>query len=813
MRNYRVHDGRVTFTIPGEFELDLSVAEESRASQFFFVDIRFLFSPSSPIPKGRVFNELDGKINNLLRVDGLMGCFQFLHGLVLTNKINILFKQSMKLSRRLWADSLRIELLHRTLVVQYWAQRSGPKSWLEIGVKSGASGRSSSDPRSGTSHLGVRWMRDGQPVSIDAIRFNPDELSMNCLLRSVIALHTSHLLLTAFTTLKRHILFSSHTLSLKAKLSPKEPGNCHLDVQLTASRSLRVSVEPMSGSITLRGTDLLHGTPNLLENFSGDRGLYKSSIDEILSRVTRLRCVTAVDEIESGVKALGLEPVNQRALGLDPRKLFPSGVLRIAFFTHRLWNRHWVAAATSSMDGDGWWLVRLRPAEPTKIIRFPIMAYDNMNLPQAHMVSTTLVASKRRLNYTRCAELVHGLTGVLAIHANARYLSDLPAMHLWPSLDGLQLRKRLTVPDLLFSYNPSTLPSAFRVTLPFGLKKQSDFKEMIRLAFHGIDTQSRSVIMMAHGTLKTRIKSLIPLVSKSDPSLIIEDKGAGFALRLPVPAGHSLVACVFERLQRLECILSILQSLIRKGMEPRSLSLSRISFVYGPEKRFCAFFDISAEGPSLSDHVDVADAISKSKPLFQLKLAIKFENSSPHRRIQEPLTVALNQRSSEGGVESILQLLALTLPLLQSLDQITPQSSQVDPSIVQITVRRPTVYLIHYPRLKSRFHLSAVTHQDRLVWMIRDANGMNQSGRDPVTAMIQEKIYQSNGDGWTGLGDGVIANINNVENLILELHQRLSAPDLQLDKAEQFLQPTHMKASTSAAPQQARGKTDVITID
>jgi hypothetical protein len=36
---------------------------------------------------------------------------------------------------------------------------------------------------------------------------------------------------------------------------------------------------------------------------------------------------------------------------------------------------------------------------------------------------------------------------------------------------------------------------------------------------------------MAHGTLKTRIKSLVPLVSSIDSSLIVEDKGAGFALR------------------------------------------------------------------------------------------------------------------------------------------------------------------------------------------------------------------------------------------------------------------------------------------
>lgn len=811
LRNYRVHDGRVTFTISGEFELDLSVAEESKSSQFFFVDIRFLFSPSSPIPKGRIFNELDGKINDLLRDDGLTGCFQFLHGLVLTNKINILFKQAVDLSRGLWADALRIELLHRTLVVQYWPQRSGPKSWLEIGVKSGHRGGSSSDPKPGISHLGFRWMRDGQQVSSDAIRFNPGDLSMELILRSVIALHTSHLLSTAFTTLKKHVLFSNHTLSLQAQLSPTEPGDCRLDVQLTASRSLRVSIEPMSGSITMCGT------PHVSERLDGDRGLYKSSIEEILSRVARLRCITAVDEIDSGTKALGLEPVNQRVLGLDPRKLFPPGVMRTAFFTHRLWNRHWVAAATSSMDGDRWWLVQLRPTEATKMGPFYSIGDHSAGPPQAHVVSETLVPLQRRLNYTTCAELVHGLTGILAIHANARYLADLPAMNFWPTFKELQLEADLTVPDLLFNYSSSTLPPAFRVTLPFGAKKQSQFKEMIRLVFHGIDSQTRSVIMMAHGSLKTRIKSLVPLVSNTDPSLVIEDTGSGFALRLLVPAGHSVVACLFELLQRLECVLSILQSLIRKGMEPRSLSLSRIDFAYGPENKFSAFFDMSAKGPSLSDYVDVADAISKNTPLFQLKLGIKFESSSPHRRIQEPLTVALNQRFTEAGVESTLQLLATTLPLLRSLDQITPQSNQTDLSIVHVIARKPTVYLIHYPRLRSRFHLSAVMHQDHLVWMLRDANGMDQSGRVQVSAFIQEKLYQSKGEGWNGLGDGAVASINKVGNLILELHECLNAPHLQLDrevevKPEQIPKQLHIQGSTSAALQPL-GNTDVITID
>ena len=816
LRNYRVHDGRVTFTIPGEFELDLSVAEESKASQFFFVDIRFLFSPSSPIPKGRIFNELDGKINEVLRDDGLMGCFHFLHGLVLTNKINILFKQATELARGLWANALHIELLHRTLVVQYWPQRSGPKSWLEIGVKSGHRTGGSSDPESGTSHLGFRWIRDGQQVSSDPIQFNPNELSMERILRSVIALHTSHLLSTAFTTLKKHLLFSNHTLSLQAQLSSTEPGDCRLGVQLTASRSLRVSIEPMSGSV------ILCGPSNMLERLDGDRTVYKSAIEEILSRVSRLRCLTAVDEIESATRALGLEPVGQRVLGVDPRKLFPPGVMRTALFTHRLWNRHWVAAATSSMDGDRWWLVQLRPlqsAKEAKAAQFHNIGNDGTNLPRAHIVSETLVPPKKRLDFTTCAALVDGITGILAMHANARYLSDLSVMHFWPSLKELQLGADLTVPELSFTYNSSTLPSAFRVALPAGVNVKPRFKEMVRLVFYGIDCRSHSAIIVARGTFQGRMKSLGSLVSKMDPSLIIEPSGTGFTLRLLVPAGHSVIVSVLERLQRLEYILSIFEPLVNKGMATRSLSLSQIAFSYGPDSKYSASFDVGVQGPSLSDHVDVAGAISKAKPIFQLNLGIKFESSSPHRRIQEALSVDLNNPSTGVGIEKTLALLDTTLPLLQSLDQITDAWNSTNRSIMHITVRKPTEYQFHYPRLKTRFKLDLKSHQDRWTWILKDADSMDQSGRGQVIAATREKIYQSKGEGWRGLADGATASSTKIGNLILVMHECMDAPNLELEKVEAkpepFSEQIHIKGSASNPSQQpiAPGNTDVITID
>ncbi|KAJ5142091.1 hypothetical protein N7526_003086 [Penicillium atrosanguineum] len=818
LRNYRVHDGRVTFTVSGEFELDLrgnkfTILLRGHSLPFFTV---------VPIPKGRIFNELDAKVNDLLRTEGLMGCFNFLHGLVLTNKVNTLFRQARDLARGLWSEALRIEMLHRTLVVQYWPLRAGPKSWVEIGVQRGPRRSYSQDLGDQVSRLGLRWMRDGQQASSDAVHFDLDKLSMERILRSVIALHASHLLATAYATLKKYNLFSSRTLSLCAQLSPTEPGDCYLDIQLTTSRHLRVSVEPLSGTITLSGTS------SALERHDGERGPNKSAIEEMLARVTRLRCLTAVDEIESGTKALGLESVNQRGLGLDVRRLFPSNVLRSAFFTHPLWDRRWVAAATSSMDGDSWWLLQLHTVDATRS-GTPFTVHDiNTGFPLAHAISKTFMAQQGRFDYTACAELAYGLTGMLAIYANARCLAELPNAHFYPPLEQLQLGSELQVPDLFLQYKASTIPSAFRISLPSGLSRGSYLQDTVRLSFHGIDRGSQSVVLMAYGTLRFRIKCLLPLLSQMDPSLLLQDKGSGFALRLLVPAGHSVIIGLFERLQRLECVLSILQSLIQKDMEPRSLSLTEVTFSYGPNKKFSCRFGINVSGPSLSTYIDVPQALLNVDPLFQLRLRVSFDNPSPHRRISESLTVALNHRFAESGVDSILGFMSDTFPLLHCFDQITLKPAQTKSSLVHVTVRTPLSFQIHYPRLKTRFRLSARPRHGRSVWVLEDANATaSLLDRSQIVAAVREKVYNSKGDGWQGLGDGAMSSMDKVGGLLSRLHECMCAchlvPIKQDDEGKQEQSdtgpprpqgvPVPLKPAKASPQKGGMGKADIITID
>ncbi|KAI9045115.1 mediator of RNA polymerase II transcription subunit 14 [Aspergillus affinis] len=747
-QTYHVHDGRVTFIVSGEFELDLSIGEANESSQFYFVDIRFLFHPSASVPQGRMFNDLEVKINDTLKHGGLTGCFDLLHSLVLTNKINILFKQAVELARGLWSNVLRIELLHRTLVVHYWALKPGTKSWLELGIKRGR-GHSHGVP-----YLGLRWLRDGQEIDSAGVGFDTVNLSLESVLRSVIALHTSHILFAAHNILSQSFLFAAGILSLQTQLTGIEPGDCQLDVQLTPSRHLRVSIEPMSGAV------ILSARPSALERPEGERGTETSSADDIVSRVSRLRCIAAIEEIEAHVKMLGFESVNPRGLKIDVRRVFPVNVMRFSFFSHPYWERNWIVAATSSMDGDNWWVIQL----PT-----PTLADGHSIHATGQIIGSALLPLQEHISDTSFADIGHSLSGILAIYANARHMADLLSSPFHPPLHKLVLGPDLRVPDLFIRYNPANLPITSQLTLPGGSKTKGLIKNTIRLAFRGVEPRSKVAIMVAYGNLLIPAKAFSLLSAKWDRSLAFSRRDRGFAIRLLAPPGRPVTNSLMENLQRLECVLSVLETLQCKKMEPRSLSLSRVAFAYGPEG-------------SLSSHLDIETLprkgldSSQPHPMFHLRLSITFACSNPHRRIQGPLTSILNHSSADTSLDAVTELLSLTLPLMQAFDQIMLNQSYRGHLKMQVIVRNAKTFIIHYPNQNLRFSLRAGQIKEQLIWILHYTGGP----QDPLPKNLPDpdfksRLFNSKGDGWKGLGSGVVADVDKVGNLILELDKCITS--------------------------------------
>ncbi|KAJ9357254.1 mediator complex subunit MED14-domain-containing protein [Paecilomyces variotii] len=762
-RTYHVHDGRVTFFVKGEFEIDLSIAEQNHSSQFFFIDLRFLYSPSSPIPKGRFFSELDLKINDILLQSSLTGCFNFVHNLVLTNQINILFRQALNLARGGWSDALHVELLHRTLIVQYWALKSGPRNWLEIGVKTGRHKSGSNNATiPGISHLDLRWMRDGKEVDHSRIQFNKEVLSMENILRSAIALHSSHLLQSAYSKLEEGHLYSSGTLALKVDMSDEEPGNCCLTVQLTKSRYLRVSVEPISGTITLSTS------PTILIRQEVDRNGDKSPVEDIVTRVSRLRCIAAMEEVESHARMMGWDTVNPRSVKLDIRRTFPSNVLRFSLFSHPLWERNWIAAATSSMDGDHWWILQLKSAPSTSTR--PAVGAGLPVLQSVQNVTEKLGQRQNRLDYASFANLEHSLAGLLALYANARYLEDLDCVHSFPQARNLQLEHGPRVPDLFIRFEPSRLPAGVQISCPTGLRKSRFLKETVCLSFQGIDSQTKRVIIVAHGQFTAPMRTVWALASNSDNSVAFQRKGRGFAMRFLVTAGNSMIGPLFDRLQRLECVLSILEALDRKNIRTRSMSLSRLDFTYGAQQDLHA--SIRIKGPESSQSLydkGTVDLQPKTAPL-RLQLEINFDQSNPHRRISHSLSSVLNDNGAVSGVNHMANLLTLTIPLLQALDRITCGASRDPPSKVFVTARDAKVYQIYYPHHRYRFLITVGQHRDRIAWILRDARtAQEKSNPGQLESKLRERIYNSQGEGWKGLGTGAVADVQKVGNLLSEL--------------------------------------------
>ncbi|KAJ0416026.1 mediator of RNA polymerase II transcription subunit 14, partial [Aspergillus carlsbadensis] len=773
-QQYRVHNGRVTFVVPGEFELDLSLGEEDVTSQFFFVDIRFLFDPSSSIPAGRMFNELDLKINDTLRNGGLIGCSDWLHSLVLTNKINILTKQAAGLARGLWSNVLRIELLHRTLVLQYWASKPGTKSWLEIGIQ--RRGRMGITNGQQSPSLGLRWMRDGQEIPSEDIEFDKDNLSVEYLLRSVIALHISHILSSVFVNISGKGLYSSGILSLRAHLTKTEPGDCQLDVQLTAFRRLRVAIEPMSGAV------ILAATPNTLERIDTDRNVDRPTIDDIVARVGRLRCAAAIEEVESKVKMLGFESLSPKKVKVDPRRIFSASVLRFSFFGHRLWERDWVLAATSSMDGDNWWVVQATTqVDPTG--------------SSAQAICSALLLL-RDTGYSSLADLGHCLSGTLAIYAIARFLESLQVVRFFPPLEKLKIGSGLQVPDLMIRYEASELPEALQMAVPSGFKKKTFIKNTVRLSFHGVDRHSNVSMMVVYGNLCTPFRGFSALITKDDRSLAFQKAGTGFALRLLASPGYPIILTLLESLQRLECVLSIYETLQRKKIETRSLTLSRIDFTYGPNRDLSARLDIGTSGPLPSTELEPARIGSNTNRLFQLRLGIQFSHLNPHRRIQGPLASNLNRPSTDAGLDMMAELLSFTLPLMLALDKIMANPTKNEPLKLHVIVRTAKSLQLHYPLENCRFQLIAHQHQGRPVWVLKDiSTAQNTAGGNSTSRKLQDSLYNSKGDGWRGLGNGMVAGPDRVGNLLEDLDKCLA-----LIRADLALKSSDTKPSHGAPP-------------
>lgn len=357
-QDYSIKSGRVTFRVAGEFELDLTIADEDPEKQFWFIDFRFDFTPTIDEISAYHRSAIENKVNDVLSREGLVGCYKVLHEMVLTLKINDFKRQAQELAVGNWTGSLRPEPLNRSLSLAYWQERyktGGKQSWIILGVHSGKRSDGRIDPNS-TSRLFVRWFRDGQEVKDDKIIFDTSNLSIEGLLTTVIAEHINFVLASLHKRLLEKPLFAAGDATASL-ITSDEPSDARLRVELWNREHLDFTLNPVTGRVSLGPTTSLYA--QLESVFYKD---LKNPFDHGLDLIEQARCLTVMKEMTNHSWSMGWLLPFMRNNGPE----VTDGGLKVvlsknhSYFTWSRrsgWRRNWYLVFGFGFSGEKCWLL------------------------------------------------------------------------------------------------------------------------------------------------------------------------------------------------------------------------------------------------------------------------------------------------------------------------------------------------------------------------------------------------------------------------------------------------------------------------
>lgn len=776
MSKYKIHDGRVTFIVPYEFELDLSVADEDPSSQFYFIDFKYLFLQRSPLPNGRLREDFAARIDDILKKDGLLGCYDFLHDLTLSYKLNSFRRQALDLARKQWSENLKVDLINRTLVVQYWKNRPMPKSWIEVGIKSGRRKRKRDAYRTNEPFLDLRWKpeKDEQEIEVD---FNASPLSTENLLHGVISRHSSRILEGIYEKLLEAKLYAEGRLSLELSCSNTEPSNCSLQIQLTDNNHVTLSFEPISGSMVLQPASSLSGRTEFELN------RLANPVAEGVPHITMLRCLAAEQEIAMQAKVAGWEVLQTFRLSHgELRNLFPQNDLRYLLIRQPAWQPNVMIAATLSMEGDRWWLIyptwQDTSGTQVSLISQPI---DCPPLQDSGMASASFFA-----------QLEDYASGAVSFKVAEQ---DLRRKQLFCELSALPRFKKdyqlpfMKVRYLLANSNRALKPSLSESKAAGDQAENSKTTDRDRshenpswvqptvyIKFCGLNKRTHNALLLAKGRTTAPVNVLESLTSLSGSGFKVIKGKNEFVMSFQVPIGDSVVSELFTKLQNLDSLLSCL-TIVKSfdSVQVHSLSLSQIVLEYNKEANLSVSLDLPSHTSS---------AVLRLLPA----------ETNPHARISGFMEILLgdHKRPFTANLGGLLTLLITSYPLLAAFDEleklqfspdITTETSNDRSSLkirLHIIARSPTHYALQYftnytntRTMIARFEIFRHLRRDTPVWIMRPALeehiAYSRSSFVDVTLKhrLLDKVFNLRGaQGWLGLDTGASCPISSPGPLV-----------------------------------------------
>ncbi|KAK4105807.1 MED14-domain-containing protein [Parathielavia hyrcaniae] len=810
-KQYKVENARVTFTVPGEFEVDLTISDEDFESQFWFLDYRPIFTPAPAELSEHARTFIETRVNTTLETEGLSGCYKYLHELTLTTKIGEFYRQAVELSRTgLWAETLKVERLNRAMSIQYWVQsplsRATP-SWILLGVHSGKAPEGLQDP--GTpSHITLQWFREGKEAKNVDISLDVDTISTENLLTTVIFRHIEYLLGSMYNTLLGRPRYAQRQGTISLRIANQPDASSALTMQLLGKHHATLGMGMCMGNFYFH-----EQTPTGLDWAKRFNDLRNPAHEGAI----------LLEQIRWSYTARRLRIMPKPAIWVVlPHAPVPSDEVKSIVYSpppstrepfHAVWVRNirwlpqWFAMMSLSLGGDRWYLVEVssegRGFSGPRIKTFIMlpMTPSDPALPE----------------HSWFPELTKYTASIMA------HVDDLRGFHQQRSRYGFgksRDSRDLTVyapsadmPASQSAPNDKRSPPWATQFIPLIYKGPApilghEFADLIADAGSLQRRPARQRVLVEAKVSVTSRARFALLERKLDRDVFYDHDLGRFTLHLRPDAGSGAVPLLRARMLALDRLVGMVDSLARAGkrVTPERVTLREIVFTYGT----------GTQGSLPPDQLSAPSQEKQKKWRMRLNLAkeqgvgINLEEGNPHLRSKDYLQAFANSPK----LKTLPVWLVLTLPLFRALERLEDSWDSVLAKeqgacyVFQKSMDWVTIRFALSGAKGRRMHLDIKPRgkEANLMWHVcrpmTDANATNEN--DEFNKVLKQRVWSTDGQGFKGLTNGALASWEGgIENLIALIGDSIQSlvgtppPSLAAPQPQQLPQ-----VSTAAQQQQ-----------
>jgi mediator of RNA polymerase II transcription subunit 14 len=741
LKNWRIQSGRATFVIDNELEFDVMSFVEDASEQWFLIDLRLLFTPAPIITVGsRFFMQLKAQADFVLKDKGLSGLFDFLNNFILTHKIAVLRSQALGLVRAGWVGSLKVEPVHRQLVVSYWTNKPGKKNWIEIGI-------SSNRPKNGKvswrgppiPSLTARWFRQGKEVLNHNLKLDWNDLSMERIIKQLIARHTSDILRSTQENLKSGVRVDAH-------LSDVEPSDCTLKATLgTKSTSITMSLEPVTGNYILRPASALAARAEGAFNQGREPA-------QMANVVTQVLAGTLLNLIQKTAQQLGWQSVAKQSLHQQKvASAVKLDVLSCALYCPRGWSPSWAFAVVIDSSGESWWILEIGHSGNT----IEYAEQIRMDRPDG----SSLPIDRKTL-----ASLERVAVQLLSFRVTARQLEkEKKSYTLAYEMDQIGTSARVARRWTLHVQTPDVLVTK--------AGEDSWLDPDISITCEGLRAAGQGVWLKAAGRMVKAVAANMQKLMAASPQKTFKFSGDGtFKILLSIPFGQDVLGELRAQLRDVNRLRAFATTLQKRKMVLRSSSLQRVQFQYGPAQ----FHNTATVNFSSAN-----------------EFSIELSPSNPHHRVHILLTEIANDRlpnlmtvnpSDTNGLDRLCTTLIVTRSMLKVLREIQVRSpgNCKNPAVHVHSIFK---YRITYDNPVCTFDINLKPKDDKVYWFVED--NLRIKGPDVLPAgerspghrrleSLQNKLkelFKGKGEGWFGTRNGMVAELDAIPAALRKLDE------------------------------------------